>query len=165
MSNENSIPLNPSVKQSVIAYITTHYGPQLSRIYPGVRIEKLVQSLSDDDLTDLALGETPFHKLVEILPAPEIRSVYWHIIQKHPNLTEMYPQIDIYALPENQLERLATETSPIPILGKPSSELDILLQQQGNPMDPPKNKSRIRRAGNPRKTSLGKYKGKSPGPE
>jgi len=165
MSNTNSIPLNPSIRQSVVGYITTHFRKQFANLYPGVKIEKLLQPLSNDNLGDLALEETSLYQLIRMLPPPEVKSVYWHILEKHPNLEEMYPQIDLYSLPENQLERLATETNPVPILGKPSQELNILLQQPESPMDPPKINSSIRRFGNPRTVSLGKHKGRSPGPE
>jgi hypothetical protein len=144
MQNETpvgTVGLSRGIIDRVTSYVTQEYGRQLSFLYAGKPVNELLGSLTEDQITDLATGDLPLSALVKMLGTPETKSVHWQIYHRNPHISEMYPDIDIYALQQNQLERLASGDTPQEVLGKPTGDISPLLIVRQNPMDPPKNKT------------------------
>jgi len=135
-----NLKLNPDVRTKVVSYVQDRFSEELSRLYPCRKIEDLIGELSNDDLTAIAVDETPLMGIVKMIGTPEIKSVYWQIFHNYPELSEMYPDANVFELPQNQLEMLARGVPLKEVLGKPVKELDIISRQNPNPMDPPARK-------------------------
>ena len=135
-----NLKLNPEVRAKVVHYVTERFSEEISLLYPCKKIEDLVGELSSDDLTAIAVDETPLMGIVKMIGTPEIKSVYWQIIHNYPDMGMMYPDANIFELPQNQLEMLARGVPLREVLGKPTQELDIISRQNPNPMDPPSRK-------------------------
>lgn len=118
MTSENT-SMDAFLKRTVVDHILNHYGEKLAKLFIGQRIQDLIEGLGDDVLTDLATGDVPVHRLIKTLPEPETKSVFYRMFELYPNLADVYPNIDAFNLPQNQLERLARGDNPIEVLGKP----------------------------------------------
>jgi hypothetical protein len=145
MSNEN-YTMDTELKDMVITHLTRRFSKELPLLYPCQDAKKLVEMLSDDTLASLACDEMHLIDITRELPEPEARSVYWNISRNHPNISQLYPSVNIFALSEGQIERLS-RTNPDHIqdvLGKPEVKVyvDILSSQPSDPMVPPKRPSR-----------------------
>jgi len=134
MSNSTS-----DLKRKIVNSVVTAYSREISLLYPCQSVEEVVKQLSKEKLTDLATKAVSLLELTEIFGVPEIKSVYWQIIQNNPRMNKMYPDVDLFKLPQNQLERLTRGDNIQEVLGKPDYDSDVLSMQNPNPMDPPKN--------------------------
>ena len=128
---------------SVLGYVRNKFSGQLALLYPCADTGILVENLSDNELASLASDEMHLIDIAGMLPEPQAKSVYWQIIQNHPDMNKLYPSIDLFGLPENQLERLLRGDKLQDVFGKPEVEIEVsVLDSQPNHLDLPKRSSR-----------------------
>ena len=134
------LTFNQDIIEKSAAYVTANFSEQIKKLYPCNQVSELIKQLPYEELIALAAGEASLTSLTNIWGIPKIKSVYFQIIEKHPQISENYPTLDIFSLPESALERLTRGESIEKVLGiKPvAKETDILSIQPQNPMDPPK---------------------------
>ena len=117
MTNENT---TSESKRTVVDDILDQYGNKLTKLFIGQKIDGLIRGLDEETLTNLATGDMPVHRLIGVFPEPETESRFYRIFKLYPNLTDVYPEVDVFQLPDNQLERLARGDNPIDVFGKPN---------------------------------------------